>query len=279
MLHALVLAARADRFVQKIVGTGGTECRNVSGAKTADRFQIERRFARGKKLDRIGAIRSKLGPGVESTDRIEGAAEEIETERIVRSRRPEVDDAAAESEIAGLAHRTGARIAVLDEKTCQRPVFEDLTRTGYKARAANGFARRNALQKRMDGCGHHRGRGVFAAFNERSKRRKPYAFDVGFRGKPIIGKAIPSREAQNVERRRKKTDGFKGSLRGYVIGCDEEHKPVPARGGFGGEIRIVSCRRTRDGETSFFACNVGQAFHVGCFPPQIIFSRANTGVS
>src|SRR5690348_12070287 len=92
------------------------ELGDIAGAETADRRLVDRRLAGGKQIDLLDPVRRELCFRVEAADGVERRAEEIEPQRLRDSRRPEIDDTAAERKVARLAHRAGTDITVAGEK-------------------------------------------------------------------------------------------------------------------------------------------------------------------
>ena len=76
----------------------------------------------GQKLDAGSGAGGKLQFRVEAADRPpESIAEKVQPQRLIAARRPQIDDAAAQRELAGLAHRAGAANSALpDEESGQR---------------------------------------------------------------------------------------------------------------------------------------------------------------
>ena len=148
-----------------------------------------------------------------------------------------------------------------------------------QACAANGFARRHALHERVHRRNHDGGSSIPAALCEPRQRRQPRALDIGLGRKPIVGEAIPGREAQHLEIGRKERDRLDRRLRRQVVSRHEEQETASARGGLRCEPRVVTGGRAGERQPALGPRNVIQTFHVGCFRSQIAFRRPNTAVS
>src|SRR5579863_981628 len=101
-------AAFADRFVEHVVGSGGAKRRDVTGAERPDGVRGELEFRHRHQVERAEIPRGALAVRIEAADAFERIAEEIEPYRLAHTRREQVNDAAADRVIAGLAHRRGA---------------------------------------------------------------------------------------------------------------------------------------------------------------------------
>ena len=134
MLHALRFAPRADGFIKRIV-IGRTEGGDIAGAEAADGCRVQRHFAGGQHFDFLDLAFRQLRFRIEQADGIQPVAEEIEPQRLLAAGRPQIDDAAAQREIARLAHRAGADIAVAGEKRGQLFVIHELAGARCKAGA------------------------------------------------------------------------------------------------------------------------------------------------
>jgi hypothetical protein len=110
MLHALMLAPRRDRLVQRIVAGDRAEQSDITLAEGADDLGRQRHLAHRQELDDVAARRGALRIGVEGSDRFQRVAEEIEPDRIP-SRGIEVENAAAHGILPGIGDGAGARIA------------------------------------------------------------------------------------------------------------------------------------------------------------------------
>ena len=110
MFHALMLAPRRDRLVERVVAGDRTEQSDVTLAEGADDFGRQRHLAHRQELHRLEPRRGALRVGIEGPDRFQRIAEEIESDRIAAGR-IEIEDAAAHGILPGIGNRAGAHIA------------------------------------------------------------------------------------------------------------------------------------------------------------------------
>ncbi len=242
VLHALVLAAGAHGPVKRIVAVGGTESRHIARAEPADGLRVQRRFGGRQQFDLRHLLGGELRLGIEFADGVQRRAEEIEPQRLVHTRRPQIDDAAAQREIARLAHGGSARIAVAREERDQRVMLDHIADMRAQSSPARWqIARRHALQHRVDRGDDHR-RPVLAP-REHGQRRQPLAFDVRLGRHAVIGQAIPGGKRQHRRARARRSRSRPSSA---VCACtssagDEEQQ---ARCG-AGRLRRRDRRRSR----------------------------------
>ncbi len=278
MFHALMLAARAHRFIKRIV-IRGPERRHIAAAEAADGFGIERGFAGGQQFDFGNGARRQLGFGIEATDGIEVFAEKIQPQRLFRAGWPEIDDAAAQREIARFAHGAGARITILRQKRDELVAIHAFAGLREEAGGCNRIFRRHALK----GCvhrGHHDGGfALLGAAGECGQSCQPPAFDIRLGGNAVIGQAIPAGERQHGEFGIEEAQRLFHGSRMNTIGRDENHKPLAATRSLGGQIGIIAFRCAGDREAAFGARDVVQTFQVGFLREQSAFIWANTALS
>src|SRR5258708_6852833 len=119
MLHPGIAAPGADRFVQRIVAADIAEQLAVACAEAVDRRLVEQDLADRLQVQPVERAGRALAQRIKGSQALDGVAEEIEPHRLRRARRIKIDNAAADSELARLAHRIGAHIAVVLEKALQ----------------------------------------------------------------------------------------------------------------------------------------------------------------
>jgi hypothetical protein len=128
----------------------------------------------------------------ETAHAVQLVAEEVETRRLVTARRKDVDDAAAQRVLAGLADRAGAAVAVPCEEAHQRLAVDALAHAGPEDRALKRLARRHQLQDRADG-GEQESSAAARRFGKPGQCVDTTADDVAVGGDPIVGHAVPGR--------------------------------------------------------------------------------------
>src|SRR6185503_3806468 len=88
---------------------------------------------------------------IEAADRLDRLAEEIEPDWLGGARRVEIDEAAADRELARLAHRAGAVEAMRGQKGGELFELERAAALERQRRPGEDRARRDALQDRAHG--------------------------------------------------------------------------------------------------------------------------------
>src|SRR5262249_17257244 len=91
MLHALMLAPGRHRLVERVVSGGRSEELHIALAEGAADVRRERKLAHRQKLDLIEPRGGPLRVGIESPDRLQRVAEEVEANRL-RYRRIKIED-------------------------------------------------------------------------------------------------------------------------------------------------------------------------------------------
>ena len=110
MLHALMLLARRDGLVKRIVSGHGAEQLHVALPETASHVGRERHFAHGQEVNCLDAGFRTLRFGIEGTDRFQRIAEEVEADWLP-ARRIQIEDAAPYSILPRIGYRAGTGVA------------------------------------------------------------------------------------------------------------------------------------------------------------------------
>ena len=194
------------------------------------------------------------------------------------ARRPEIDDAAAQGEIAGIAHRAGPGIAIAGQERDQCIAFHFFAHLGDETRLRDRGARRHALQHRRDAGDDHGGT------CEPLAPAPPKWPAARFRYRAW---ARPGRRADNPRPEtaaagmagREERHGRGESLRLRLVAGDEQHRAAPAPRGFRRQPGVIARGRARNGQPSVRLGDVIYTFHVWPLRPQTAFSPANTGLS
>ena len=139
VLHAGGAAAFADRLVEHVVGRGGAEGRDIAGAEQPDGVGGELELGHRHEVERAQLGGGALRLRIEHADRFQRVAEEIEPHRIAHAGREQIDDAAADGVVAGLAHGAGAGEAVELEPLGDARHGEEIAGRGRRAIAAPAF--------------------------------------------------------------------------------------------------------------------------------------------
>ncbi len=153
VLDALTTRALADGGIHGLVARRAEQIQIV-GAETGNRRLIDQDFRHRRQADRAQLAAGTLGFGIKGADRFQLAAEHVQTHRLVKARRKDVDHPAAYSVFPAFMHRGGAAIAIGRHIGFQRVGIEVLTDLGFKARDRHRLERRHPLGAGRDG-GHH----------------------------------------------------------------------------------------------------------------------------
>ena len=148
MLHAGVVAAFGDRRVEEIIAGDGTEQRAISRAEAGNRCIIEKHFAHWLDRARRTAPGRALGCGIEKANRLDLIAEKIQPQGLARAGRKQIDDAAADGEIATFRNRFSPRVAVPAEVARERGRITAAAFLEREDRSGKRAARRQALDDR-----------------------------------------------------------------------------------------------------------------------------------
>mgnify|MGYP003694215197 CR=1 FL=1 len=187
-------AALADGFIEQIVALRRAEGRDIAHAKAADGLGDQLKFRDRNQIERAHVEQRALGFRVESADRFERVAEEVEPHGLVEPGRKQIEDAAAHGIFAGLAHGRGAVVAVVLQPGHDRVHRHDVAGRHRQRLRRHDLARRHALHDGVDG-GQHDQR-LVAALQARQPRQRGQALrqDAAMRRDPVIGLAVPGRK-------------------------------------------------------------------------------------
>ncbi len=116
MLHAGIMPTDADRFVKRIIATGGAEFGAIAGAETFNRCRGQADFIDLIKRKILDLLFAALGQRIEEPQILDLIAKEIDPDRLCGSRRKQIDDTAADGKFAGFADRPVAQIAFAEQK-------------------------------------------------------------------------------------------------------------------------------------------------------------------
>ena len=104
MFHALMLAPRRDRIVQRIVKPGGAEFDPVVLAEPGDRRVIQDDFRYRGEIDGFQLFDGALADRIEPPRPVQHIAKQIEPHRAGIAGGIDVDDAATHRVVAGFRH-------------------------------------------------------------------------------------------------------------------------------------------------------------------------------
>jgi hypothetical protein len=136
MLHAGKAPALADRGVERVVARGGAEKFDVVAAEAAYRLGGQRDLAHRLEPQLAPLACRALRGRIEGADRFQRVAEEIEPQRLFRTGREKVENAAAHRILADIAHRWHA-LEAARLQPCYEIVHVDLV-AGLRAQRLSG---------------------------------------------------------------------------------------------------------------------------------------------
>ena len=150
VLHADIAPAGTDRLVEQIIGAGGAKLLAVARAEAPDRGVVEQDLVDRTQCRHLDIAGGTLAQRIEAADALQRVAEEVETQRLGGTRRVEVDNAAADGEFAGFAHRVGTNVAVVAEEALQPVEPDPAARAQSQDAALEEAARRHPLDQGVD---------------------------------------------------------------------------------------------------------------------------------
>ena len=198
------LVAQVVRLEQGDPGPFGEEFGRVAEAGRVGFLEPER----GGQGDRVPAIERALGFDVERPDRLDLVAEELDADRVGRVGREDVEDAAADAELAGDLDDLGPRHAALEQPAGQ---FLDGHRVadGHDPRhPRQGIGLRHRLEHRLERRDDQAGR---VRTRELLQDAQPAAEDLV--GGVQLARAASPRRGRPRERSRRTSPRRRGSRR------------------------------------------------------------------
>ena len=197
MVDAGDAAPVRHRLVERVAGRIGAEQFAIGRAEALDAVLVEQGLGRRQQGEAVDPVDAALGGGIEAAHALDLVAEEIEAQRLFFARGKQVDDAAAHGELAGIAHRLGAAIAVRLEEGGQPGEIDPLAGREPGDQLADAERRQRPLRRRVD-RGDEELRLVRLAL-ERVQRGQPLGGRAQRRRAAVVGQAIPGREGQHLQ--------------------------------------------------------------------------------
>ena len=233
MLDSGGAAAFAHRLIEHVIGTGCAKRRDVAGAKQPDRVRSELKLRHRHEVELAQFLGRALRLRIETANRFQRIAKEIEPHGDVHTRREQIDNAAAYRVVAGLAHGGGAGIAVKLEPLGDAGHRQQVARRGCKRLPGQCFARRHALENGVDRGEHDRR--PLAAFDagKTRERHHPLRHHAAMRRHPVVGQAIPGRKFQHLDIRREEAERTRKHRHARTVAADngEADRRRPCTGG------------------------------------------------
>ncbi len=140
-----------------------------------------------------------LGLDVEAADALDGIAEQVDADRTVLGRRPDVEQAAAGGEFAAAEHAVHRLHAALGQPAHQGAQVHGISLGQLPDMGGDGFGRGDALQPGRKGGEYQAPRHRLA--QQAAQRGKALADDGMVRAAAVIGQGLPGRETPKQIRR------------------------------------------------------------------------------
>ena len=199
VFHADMALPRRYRLVEQILARDIAEQLAIAAAEALDALRRQQHFADGQQHDLVALAGRELRHRVERADRLDRVAEPVEPHRLRRARRKEIDQSAADRELARLHHRVGAAIAVGAEIGRELRDLERLALAQDGSGIGVEAARRHLLECSPCRSEHDaRRRSRLPGRREPRQGLQPLRHDVGMRRQPVVGQAIPGREDHDL---------------------------------------------------------------------------------
>src|SRR5690606_37990318 len=119
----------------------------VARAETLDAVFVEQCLGGGEQGEAFDPGDAALAGGIEAAHALDLVAEEIEAERRLLAGREEIDQATAHRELAGIAHRLGAAVAVGGEEGGEAVEIDPLARREAGDQLADAEGCQRALER------------------------------------------------------------------------------------------------------------------------------------
>ena len=174
VFHARMLAIAADGFIERIIVQHRAERRHIACAEPLHGLLVDRHFIDGRQIEPVDLGHRHLRIGIEAPDRLDRVTKIVEPDRLLMSRREDVDDATAHRKVTRLHHRTRPRESIARE---ERQQLVDLQRQPFaqdQVCIGHALARRHALQRSAHRR-HNNGRALATRGHHRQRRQGRHA--------------------------------------------------------------------------------------------------------
>ena len=230
MLHAGVAAALADRLVERVAARLRAELATIGLAEAADRVGGELHLAHRHEVERAHLADRALRLGIEGADRFQRVAEEVEPHRLRHAGREKVDDAAAHRIFAGVAHRASARKPLVSSQATRSSVDPNCRARPRRLSLATTVASAARAAAAAPTVVEQDARPLARGFRAREARQHRHAprRDRGVGRHAVVGLAVPGREIQHLDIRRK-TAGRPEVWRAAALSSDMQDGGPPVR--------------------------------------------------
>ena len=221
VLHAREAATAPHGFKERVVGHG-PETLEVTDLEALDRFRRKNGLAHGRQHEFAPLPERALGQGIKAPDRFQRRAEEVEPERQVGAGREHVDEATAHGVLACLDDLALPAVAVPLEMRDQTVAVGAPSGPGPEMAGFHRRRRRHPLEDGVGG-GEHEDGSLPVVVSQRRQGPEPLAHDLRVGRHPIVGKAVPGREAEDGERWREKANEAFELHEARLVAGDEQH--------------------------------------------------------
>ena len=222
-----------NRLVDRIAGRGGAEPLAIGGAEALDAVFVEQGFRGRQQSEAFDPVDASLGGGIEAAHAFDLVAEEIQPERFRLARREEIDQAAPDRELSGIANRLGSSISVRLEQSGQPVDSHPLPRGQSGDKLADPERRQGSLEHRVHRRDEKLGPGLLAL--EGVEGREPLGRRAKRRRASIVGEAVPGGEAQHFELGREIAGRIGKRPHRRFVGRDEDGAALRRAREIGGE--------------------------------------------
>ena len=201
MFHAGETAAFADGGIERIARARRAEQLDIGAAEAADGLRRQRHLAHRLERDRLAIADGELAGDIESADRFQRVAKEIEPQRLFGAGHVKVQNAAAHGEFADIAHGRHALEAGRTEPRDELVHLDLVAGFGHQALRRDCLDRRNALQDCVDGGEDDRAMRLGFQRDDAGQRIEPPRGGIRTRRDAVIRQAVPGRQFQHRQGR------------------------------------------------------------------------------
>jgi len=172
------------------------EAQAEAAAEFAHGLRIQRQFARRQQAERVERLERALAVGIEAAERVDAIIEQVDAHWRVDPHRPDIEQRAAQRELARAADLADAGVTGFDEAAAERFDRQRGAALEREAARADVVERREPREQAVGGQQQD------AAANLRQPRQRGEALrdDVRVRRELIVGQDLPVRERQDLKR-------------------------------------------------------------------------------